>query len=108
MAEGLHQPPNEMHTAHDAIARTMSGRIIVVGLVLVTLGVSFCLFDGDELGMSRHAGFPDLCQGLAFFSFAVAILGLVAVGPIVPTRASPAYPISLRQLEPPPRFQFSS
>lgn len=84
---------------------TWPARAAVVGLALLTAAIGLCLLDGDELGGGGHAATVDLCNGLALFSFAVAMLGPAAAGVILLSQVAPVYATSLRHLEPPPRFR---
>lgn len=81
------------------------GQALLIAMVLLTLGVGFCLFDGDEgeNGMS-----VDLCLGLAMFSVATAILviGLIHLLPV--DLPAIAYATSLHRLDPPPKPSFLS
>jgi hypothetical protein len=79
------------------------GRISALGLVLLTLGIGLCLFDGDEFDQSGHASPLDLCNGFALFSFAITLLALAAVGRVSTTPAELIHPASIRRLDPPPR-----
>jgi len=82
------------------------GRIGAVGLILLTLGIGFCLFDGDEFGPAGHGSAVDMCNGLALFSFAITLLALAAVGRISPRPAELVHIPSIRRLDPPPRALF--
>ena len=87
---------------------TRSGRAVVLGLVVLTLAVGFCLFDGDETGTPGYLSTPDLCTGLALFACAVTLLGLAAMGEVCLRPAAATYRASRRRLEPPPKFRFLS
>ena len=82
------------------------GRIAAIGLVLLTLGIGFCLFDGDEFGPAGHGSAVDVCNGLALFSFAITLLALAVVGGICPRPAERVNNPSIRRLDPPPRALF--
>lgn len=70
---------------------------------LLTLAIGLCLFDGDDVGLAGDHFSPDLCGGLALFSFAVTLLGLVAVWRIGPAPVRPLHDPSPRRLAPPPK-----
>ena len=80
------------------------GRIAAVGLILLTLGIGFCLFDGDEFG--GHGSALDVCNGLALFSLATMLVGPAALGRISPHPAAHVHVPSIRRLDPPPRALF--
>jgi hypothetical protein len=82
------------------------GQIAALGLVLLTLGIGFCLFDGDEFGPAGHVSAVDMCSGLALFSFAITLLALTAVGRISPRPADLVHIPSIGRLDPPPRALF--
>jgi hypothetical protein len=82
------------------------GRIAAVGLILLTLGIGLCLFDGDEFGPAGGGSALDMCHGLALFSFAVTLLALAVVGRVSPCPAELVHIPSLRRLDPPPRALF--
>lgn len=82
------------------------GRIATVGVILLTLGIGLCLFDGDEFDPAGHVSPVDLCNGLALFSFAITLLALAAVGRIAPRSAEVVHIPSIRSLDPPPRALF--
>lgn len=82
------------------------GRIAALGLILLTLGIGLCLFHGDEFGPAGHVSPPDLCNGLALFSFAMTFLALAAVGRVSPRPAELAHIPSIRRPDPPPRALF--
>jgi MFS family permease len=84
---------------------TLSGRAAILGFVVLTLAVGFCLFDGDETGTPGHLSAPDLCNGLALFAVAVTLLGLGATGEVSLGPAAATYRASRRRLEPPPKFR---
>jgi hypothetical protein len=77
-----------------------------LGLVVLTIGIGLCLFDGDEFDSAGHVSLLDLCNGFALFSFAVTLLALAAVGRVSPTPAELVHPASIRRLDPPPRALF--
>ena len=79
------------------------GRIAALGLVLLTLGIGLCLFDGDESDQAGHVSLLDLCNGFALFSFAMTLLALAGVGRVSPNPADLVHPASIRRLDPPPR-----
>jgi hypothetical protein len=85
------------------IAGTWAGRIAVVSVVFLTLAIGLCLFDGDHVGMTGDHFSPDLCGDLALFSFAVTLLGLVAVWQICLVLVRPLHDPSPRRLAPPPK-----
>lgn len=82
------------------------GRIAALGLVLLTLGIGLCLFDGNEFGPAGHVSAVDMCNGLALFSFAITLLALAAIGRISPRPAELVHIPSIRRLDPPPRALF--
>ena len=82
------------------------GRVAALGLIFLTLGIGCCLFDADELGPVGHVASPDLCSGLALFSFSIAFLALAAVGRVSPLAAELVLIPSMRRLDPPPRALF--
>ena len=88
---------------HQLIARTWAGTVAVVGLGVLTLAIGLCLFDGDHVGTASDHSSPDLCGGLALFSFAVTLLGLVAVWQISPAPARPLHATAPRCPAPPPK-----
>lgn len=81
------------------------GQALLIAMVLLTLGVGLCLFDGDEGGNGLCV---DLCLGLAMFSIAsvVLVIGLIHLLPI--DLPAIAYATSLRRLDPPPKRPFLS
>lgn len=82
------------------------GRLAALGLVLLTLGIGLCLFDGDEFGPAGHVSPVHMCSGLALFSFGATLLALAAVGRVSPAPAELVYLPSIRRLDPPPRSLF--
>lgn len=82
------------------------GRIAAVGLILLTLGIGLCLFDGDEFGPAGHGSALDVCNGLALFSLATMLVGPAALGRISPHPAAHVHVPSIRRLDPPPRALF--
>ncbi|HSE05676.1 MAG TPA: hypothetical protein VLK35_16125 [Methylomirabilota bacterium] len=79
------------------------GRLARLGLVLLILGVSLCLFDGDETDAAGHVAGVDLCNGLALASLMNTLLALAAAGPISSRAAELVHILSIRLLDPPPR-----
>jgi hypothetical protein len=81
------------------------GQALMIAMVLLTLGVGLCLFDGDGGGKGMCV---DLCLGLAMFSVAavVLVIGLIHLLPI--DLPAMAYATSLRRLDPPPKRSFLS
>src|SRR5262245_20631888 len=80
-------------------------RVLLAGMVLVTIAVGFCLFDGDEHGPTVGHGDPsfDLCLGLAITSIVAAALRLATMHALP---AAPAYVVHeapSRALDPPPK-----
>lgn len=88
------------------LSSSWPGRIAALGLIFLALGIGLCLFDGDEFGPAGHVSPPDLCNGLALFSFAVTFLALAAVGRVSPCSAELVHIPSIRRLDPPPRALF--
>lgn len=78
-------------------------RLLVAAMVLVTIAVGLCLFDGDEHGTADSGASFDLCFGLAITSIAAVVLAFVSMHdvPVDPTYAIHAVP--LRRLDPPPK-----
>lgn len=76
------------------------GQVLLITMVLLTLGVGLCLFDGDE---GDNGISVDLCAGLAMLSVATIILviGLIHCLPI--DKPAIAYAVSVRRLDPPPK-----
>ena len=81
------------------------GQALLIAMVLLTLGVGLCLFDGAE---GDNGMCVDLCLGLAMFSVAavVLVIGLIHLLPI--DLPAIAYATSLRRLDPPPKRSFLS
>ncbi len=82
-----------------------SGQALLIAMVLLTLGVGLCLFDGEE---GDNGMCVDLCLGLAMFSVAavVLVIGLIHLLPI--DLPAIAYATLLRRLDPPPKRSFLS
>ena len=72
-------------------------------MILVTIGVGLCLFDGDEHETADSGASFDLCFGLAITSIAAVVLAFVSMHdvPVDPTYVVHAVP--LRRLDPPPK-----
>ncbi len=88
---------------HQFIVGTWPGRLAIIAAALLALAIGFCLLDGGEHGLLRHAHFPDACAGVVLFAVAMALLGLVASGEISLSPARLIYATSLSRLTPPPR-----
>jgi hypothetical protein len=93
----------ERRMRHELIVGTWPGQAAIIGLALLTLAIGFCLFDGGEHGLLRHAHSPDLCTVLALFAIAGAVMGLSPSRESPLTSARLVYVTSLRRLIPPPR-----
>lgn len=80
------------------------GHALLIAMLLLTLGVGLCLFDGDE---GANGMCVDLCLGLAMFSVATIILvvGLIHLLPL--DLPATAYAVSLHRLDPPPKRSFT-
>lgn len=76
------------------------GQALLIAMMLLTLGVGLCLFDGDE---GDNGPSVDLCVGLAMLSVATVILviGLIHLLPI--DLPAIGYATSLYRLDPPPK-----
>ena len=81
------------------------GQALLIAMVLLTLGVGLCLFEGDGVdnGMSI-----DLCVGLAMFSVATIILVIGLTHLLSIDLPAIAYAVSVRRLDPPPKRSFPS
>lgn len=81
------------------------GQALLIGMVLLTLGLGLCLFDGDEgdNGMS-----VDLCLGLAMFSVAAVVLVISLIHLLSIDLPTIARAVSLHRLDPPPTRSFLS
>jgi hypothetical protein len=77
--------------------------MLVAAMVLVTLAVGFCLFDGDEHGTADDGASLDLCFGLALASIAVLMLELVPVHTLSVDPPYLARAVPRRRLDPPPK-----
>ena len=78
------------------------GRVLIAAMALLTLGIGFCLFDGDDHDAVDSVAF-DLCLGLAIVSIAVAVLTVVLVHSLVVDPPYVVHAISLHGLDPPPK-----
>lgn len=83
-------------------------RVVALGLVLLTLGIGFCLFDVDGTDPSCHAVGHDLCGGLLASLATVTLLALAAVSRVLAEPALAVSPITPYRLDPPPRLLLPS
>jgi hypothetical protein len=85
------------------LLKSWPGRVLLAAMVLVTIAVGFCLFDGDGHGMADSCASFDLCFGLAINSIAAVKLAFLSMHdlPVDALCVVPAVP--LRRLDPPPK-----
>ena len=72
-------------------------------MVLTTVAVGFCLFDGDEHGTAGSCASFDLCCGLAINSIAAVVLAFVSMHDLPIDPRSVVHAVPLRRLDPPPK-----
>ncbi len=88
-----------------------TGRVLIGALAALILAFGICCFlAGPEYGMdSQHGMSPDYCAGLIMLTtILLALLGLAAVGRLLPDTAPLMYAVSLVCLDPPPKSPFLS
>jgi hypothetical protein len=86
------------------LVKSWPGRVLLAAMVVVTIAAGLCLFDGDEHETADHGASFDLCFGLAITSIAAVVL---AFGSLHDLPVEPPYvvhAVSLRRLDPPPKF----
>lgn len=83
-------------------------RVAALGLVLLTLGIGLCFFNGDGTDGDCHAGGHDLCGGLLGSLATVTLLALAAVSRVLAEPALAVSPITPYRLDPPPRLLLPS
>ncbi len=81
------------------------GQALLLAMVLLTLGVGLCLFDGDE---GDNGMCVDLCLGLAMFSVVTVVLVIGLIHLLSIDLRTIAYSVSLHRLDPPPKRSFPS
>jgi hypothetical protein len=79
------------------------GRVFLAAMVLMTIAVGLCLFDGDEHETADSGASFDLCFGLAINSIAAVVLAFVSVHDLPVDPRNVIYGVPLRQLDPPPK-----
>jgi hypothetical protein len=73
-------------------------------LAALTLAVGLCLFDDDGAGTDNHGISRDLCGGLLASALTVTLLALTALNPVLVESLRPVPAVTLRRLDPPPKF----
>jgi len=79
------------------------GRVLLAAMVLVTIAIGLCLFDGDEHETADHGACFDLCLGLAITSVAAVVLAFVSVHDLPGDPPYLVHEVPLRRLDPPPK-----
>ena len=79
------------------------GRVLLALMVLVTVAVGFCLFDGDEHGTGDTGASLDLCTGLAITSVAMIVLAFVSMHELSVDPPYVIHAVPLDRLDPPPK-----
>jgi hypothetical protein len=72
-------------------------------MVVVTIAVGLCLFDGDEHETADHGASFDLCFGLAIISTAAVVLAFVSMHDLPVDPPYVVHAVPLRRLDPPPK-----
>ncbi len=84
--------------------RTWPRQVAVVALAVLTLAVGLCLFDDDGAGTDDHAVARDLCGGLLVPLVTVTLLALTVLNPVLVESLRPVSAVTLRRLDPPPKY----
>jgi hypothetical protein len=71
-------------------------------MVVVTIAVGLCLFDGDEHETADRGASFDLCFGLAITSIAAVVLAFVSIHDLPVDPPYVVHAVPLRRLDPPP------
>lgn len=85
------------------IMKSWPGRVILAAMVVATIAVGLCLFDGDEHGTADSGASFDLCFGLAITSIAAVVLAFVSMHDLPVDPPYVVHAVPLRRLDPPPK-----
>jgi len=72
-------------------------------MVLMTVAIGLCLFDGDEHGTAGGGASFDLCFGLAITCVAAVVLTFVSTHDLPLDPPYVVHAVPLRRLDPPPK-----
>ena len=73
-------------------------------MVLLTIAVGLCLFDGNEHGTADSGESFDLCFGLAITCIPAVVLAFVPIHGLPVDPPDVVHAVLLRRLDPPPKF----
>ena len=79
------------------------GRVFLAAMVLVTIAVGLCLFDGDEHETADSGASFDLCFGLAITPTAAVVLAFLSMHDVPVDPPYVVHAVPLRRLDPPPK-----
>lgn len=82
---------------------TWPGSALVAAMVLLTLGIGFCLFDGDDHSAADDGVSFDLCIGLAVVSVSVVLLVFVLAHTLAIDPPYVLHVVPLHRPDPPPK-----
>lgn len=85
------------------LVKSWAGRVLLAAMVLATIAVGLCLFDGDEHGTAESGASFDLCFGLAITSGAAVVLAFVPMHDLPIDPPYVVHSVPLRRLDPPPK-----
>ena len=77
-------------------------------MVLMTIAVGLCLFDGDEHETADSGAAFDLCFGLAITSIAAVVLAFVSMHDLPVDPRNVVHAVPLRRLDSPPKSPLST
>lgn len=87
------------------LKKVWTGQVLVTVLAVLILLLGLCLLESLVIGMdSHHGASPGYCASLVMLTtILLTLLGLAAVGCLLPDPARPVYAVSLVRLDPPPK-----
>ena len=85
------------------LTQSWPGRVLLAGMILLTIEVGLCLFDGDEHATSDSGASFDLCFGLAITSIAGVVPAFVSMHDVPVDPPYMVHAVPLRRLDPPPK-----
>ena len=85
------------------LLKSWPGRVLLAAMVLVTIAIGLCLFDGDEHETADSGASSDLCFGLAISPIAAVVLTFVSMHDVPVDPPYVVHAVPLRRLDPPPK-----
>jgi hypothetical protein len=84
--------------------KTWPRQAAVVAFAVLTVAVGLCLFDDEGAGTDHHDISRDLCGGVLVSTLTVTLMALSVLNPVFAESLRPVSAVTLRRLDPPPKF----